>query len=81
MKKYIPIFIVAIGLFGLFKSLIKLDQSNKKVALNTLVTTEKIERAIPVKEKTNQNPTTNALNAAPIGPYLESGKVKLNSKR
>lgn len=81
MKKYISVFIVAIILFGIFKSFIKLDNSSKKVVINSPVIHEKVMKAIPVIEKTSTYPTTNALKKAPIGPYLESGKVNLNSKR
>ena len=46
-----------------------------------LLPTQEVRKALPVQQEIIQNPTPNALNPVPVGPYLESGKVKLNSKR
>lgn len=80
MRKWIPIILGTIGSFFILKSLFKVDQNNKQVVIAPILT-EEVRRAIPVKEKVNQNPAPNALKVVPVGPYLESGKVNINSKR
>ena len=80
MKKWIPIILGSMGCFFILKSIFKVDQEKKQIVI-TPILTEEVRRAIPVKEKVNQNSTTNALKMVPTGTYLESGKVNLNSKR
>jgi hypothetical protein len=80
MKKWIPILLGSIGSFFILKSILKFDKSENKVVISP-IKTEEVRRAIPVIEKVVENPTTNASKVVPAGPYLESGKVSLNSKR
>lgn len=79
MKKWIPIILGTIGSFFILKSLFKVDQEQQKVVI-VPITEERVEKAIPV-EKVAETPAPNASDVDPAGPYLESGKVNLNSKR
>lgn len=79
MKKWISILLGSIGSFFILKSLFKLDKETQKVIILPVVE-ERIEKAIPV-EKVAETPAPNASDTNPAGPYLESGKVNLNSKR
>ena len=81
MKKWLPIILGSIGSFFILKSLFKIDQDKKHVIVVPLTKTEIVKKAIPVKEKVIENPTTNASEVVQSGPYLESGKVNTNSKR
>ena len=81
MKKWIPILLGSIGSFFILKSLFKIDQDNKHLIVVPLSKTEIVKKAIPVKEKITENPTTNASEVVQRGSYLESGKVNINSKR
>jgi len=79
MKKWISILLFSVGSFLILKSLFKIDQEAQKVVILP-VSEERVEKAIPVKEKASENPAPKLYNA-PSGTYLESGKVNLNSKR
>ena len=80
MKKWIPIILGSIGSFFILKSIFKLNKEQQKVII-LAVTEDKAEKPIPVKEKVVETPAPKGLNSAPSGTYLESGKVRLNSKR
>lgn len=80
MKKWIPIILGSIGSFFILKSLFKVDQEHQKVVILPIIE-ERVERAIPVKEKATKNPAPNASDALPAQNYIQSGKVNLNSKR
>ena len=80
MKKWLPIIFGSIGSFFILKSLFKLDQEKKQLIIVPL-SKEDTRSIISVKEETIKNPTPNALKVVPVEPYLESGKVNINSKR
>ena len=80
MKKWIPILLGSIGCFFILKGILKFDKNENKVVISP-IRTEEVRKAIPVEQKVIANPMTNALKVAPVGPYLQSGKVNLNSKR
>lgn len=79
MKKWVLIMLGTIGSFLILKSLFKLDKETQKVIILPVIE-ERVEKAIPV-EKVTETPAPNASDADPAGPYLQSGKVNLNSKR
>lgn len=76
MKKWISILLFSVGSFFILKSLFKLDKKEQKVIITPIIK----EEVIPVKENISKTPAPKLYNV-PIGPYLESGKVRLNSKR
>lgn len=79
MKKWISILVATIGCFVLLKSLIKLDKNTDKVVILPPIE-ERVEKAIPVTNNPTLTPAPKLYNSAPVGPYLESGKVNLRSK-
>lgn len=79
MKKYISILLFTLGTFLILKAFIKLDKNTNKVVILPPIE-ERVEKAIPVKNNPTLTPAPKLYNSAPVGPYLESGKVNLRSK-
>jgi len=79
MKKWLPILLGSIGSFFILKSLFKLDKEQQKVIVLPVIE-ERVEKAIPIL-KPNETPAPNPYNNEPSQNYLNSGKVRLNSKR
>ena len=79
MKKWIPIILGTIGSFFILKSIFKLDKEQQKVIVLPVIE-ERVEKAIII-EKVTKTPAPSPSDVDLDGPYLESGKVNINSKR